>query len=405
MSKTKPKNIPGRVLGKYKHKDLILFSILFATIAVAVLIIVRAAGPTASIEPENATITSPAASCTDSSASGGGCVQFKKAATGGPACTIFTSPTGTGNGSSSSSPTSLNNGLSMSSAGSVVCLDGTYNQLVTVSKSGTSNNKITIRPTPGKTATIDGNGIARTKTQDLFSISGDNVDIMGLEIIRSVGRGITLAAGSQNSSIRSTNVHNIQYNGILDAGADNLIDGNEVWDTVLSNKDNAIGRQNVGSGSPYGSQWAEAINTYLSTNTTMTNNYVHHNWGEGIDYIGSTGGLAQGNIVEYNFSVNIYIDGSSNVTVRGNKTAGRIRTTPPGMAITDKPLTDILVASEGGGGISGNIVTGNFFRTAGIESGYQSTTNINTWNVPGSSVTISNNWRNCDANYASCTAF
>lgn len=83
----KSKNRPKKGLKRHKvvtpgNANAVIFALVFAVIGTVItLVIIKAAGPTASIEPENATITAPAVSCTDSNASGGSCVQFKKAST------------------------------------------------------------------------------------------------------------------------------------------------------------------------------------------------------------------------------------------------------------------------------------------------------------------------------------
>jgi parallel beta-helix repeat protein len=167
--------------------------------------------------------------------------------------------------------------------------------------------------------------------------------------------------------VSGSRVHDIQYNGILAAGANQLIDNNEVWNTVLSNTNARMGS----------SGWAEAVNTWRATNTTIRDNNIHDNWGEGIDFIASNGGTVTGNRVFDNFSVLVYVDGSSNITISNNQLG-----TTTTKYDRSRPPHAVLVASEGGSAVSNITVTYNTLsRTSGIS----------TWNVPASCLTASNN--------------
>jgi hypothetical protein len=79
--------------GKISKKTIIYFAIIFALIGVALLFKILAAGPKASFEAENSTLTSPATICADTAASGGKKIQFGgtcTGASGGP--TSLTTP-------------------------------------------------------------------------------------------------------------------------------------------------------------------------------------------------------------------------------------------------------------------------------------------------------------------------
>lgn len=265
---------------------------------------------------------------------------------------------------------------SLPSGGTLCLRGGTYTGSgVTLSKSGTSSARLTIKSYPGETAVMDAAGQSIGKTSDILTIGGSYVTFSDIEMKNSTGRA--LRATGSNILVSNNRIHDIQYNGILDTGTNNKIDGNKVWKTVLSNT-NAVMK---------GSGWAEAINTWGANNSTISNNEIYDSWGEGIDFINSNGGVAEGNLVYRNYSVQIYLDGSSNVTVRNNKLGANI----PG---ADRGVTGVLVASEGGGGIGGNIVTGNYFT---------GTPYYSTWNVPASGVTFSNNYK-CSSDYTGCSA-
>src|SRR5690349_8148304 len=64
------------VMGR-KYTKPVLFVVSFAAIGLITLLAVRAATPTASLEPESATATANAVVVNDSTASGGQAIQFK----------------------------------------------------------------------------------------------------------------------------------------------------------------------------------------------------------------------------------------------------------------------------------------------------------------------------------------
>ena len=226
-----------------------------------------------------------------------------------------------------------------------------------MSASGTATDPVTVRSFPGETAVIDGSALALGSTGDVVAVAGSYITLADVEVQNSSGRAVTLTG--TGSRVTGSQIHDAHYNGILAAGTNQTIDNNEVWNTVLSNTNGAMGS----------SGWAEAVNTWQATNTTIRDNYIHDNWGEGIDFIGSDGGLVADNEVVDNYSVLVYIDGSSNVTIRNNTLA----TTTGEYDRSFGPPYGVLVADEGGGsGVANIAITGNeFTRTSGI----------NTWGV------------------------
>lgn len=214
MKKTKPpKSIKKSFAQFLSGNRVVVFVALFATIGIAALIIVNAAGPTASIEPENATVTSPATTCTDSNASGGSCVQFKKATTTTlPNCTIYASVSGGGNGSSQSTPTTLSSAMSAASTGGVVCLNAGSYGTVTLAKG------ITLRSTTGQTAVL-------TK----ITISAGNSAIINLEITGGSDPLVRVNAGVADVLIKGNKIHDGTGNGMRTMGNRVTIQDNEMY--------------------------------------------------------------------------------------------------------------------------------------------------------------------------------
>lgn len=291
-------------------------------------------------------------------------------------CTSFVNP------GSLSAVASAFNGLG---SGGILCLNGgTYaGGNVTLSKSGTAGAPLTIKSTPGSTAILDGASVGLSSSGSIVNITGAYVTYSDLEMRNSSGRGITTTGASD--IVQNSKFHDMQFNGLIaGTGSNNaLIQNNEVYNTVMSNLNDAKGT----------SGWAEAFNTFQSTNTTFRNNYIHNNWGEGIDFLASSGGLADGNRVEANYSVQIYDDGTGSVTITNNKLGDAI----PG---ANRNTNGVLLGDEGNTGNVKNIVINNNLFYGAKNSG------IGFWGiVTRSAYTASGNQRCTNADYTSCTAY
>ena len=207
-----------------------------------------------------------------------------------------------------SAPSSISNAEAGLAPGGVLCLNaGTYTQAATLPSSGSSTASITVESTPGQHAVIDGTGISLGSSGSLLSVTGNYVEVLGLEIRNSTGRGITIVGN--NNTVAYNTIHDLQYNAVVASGYNDLIQSNEAYNTVMSNANDALG----------GSGWAEAMNTWYATNATFRDNYIHDNWGEGINFINSVGSVADGNTVMNSFSVLIYNGNSKNSTITNNQ--------------------------------------------------------------------------------------
>jgi parallel beta-helix repeat protein len=188
-----------------------------------------------------------------------------------------------------------------------LCLNaGIYTQAIRLDRSGTATAPITIESTPGRRAILDGSGLSLGARTSIVGIYGSYIHVTDIEVQHSSGRGITIFGN--NDTVSYSKFHDMQFNALIASGSNDLILGNEVYDTVMSNVNDAYG-----SGG-----WAEAMNSFQSTNVTFRNNYIHDNWGEGINFIESTGSVADGNTVVNDFSVLIYNGNSKNSTITRN---------------------------------------------------------------------------------------
>jgi len=66
----------GKIKLEFTKRNLVLFVALFAFVGASILLISKAATPTANLEPENGTVNQNASVITDATASGGKYVKF-----------------------------------------------------------------------------------------------------------------------------------------------------------------------------------------------------------------------------------------------------------------------------------------------------------------------------------------
>ena len=266
-----------------------------------------------------------------------------------------------------SAPASISAAENGASPGTVLCLrGGVYAQVVTLSHSGTAAAPITVTSFPGERAILDGSGAALGSSNGIVTMSGSYVTLSNVELRNSSGRGVSVTG--TGDIVSNSKFHDMKFNGLIAAGTNEVIEGNEVWNTVLSNQNDSRGSAG----------WAEAMNSWQATNATFRNNYVHDNWGEGIDFIDSNGGTAAGNTVVDDFSVLIYVDGSRNIQISGNHLA----TTKSTFYRSSKPTPGVLIASESGGSVANITVTDNVLSHTG---------GISTWNVTPTNLVVSRN--------------
>ncbi|MGZ7087431.1 MAG: right-handed parallel beta-helix repeat-containing protein [Ilumatobacteraceae bacterium] len=238
---------------------------------------------------------------------------------------------------------------------------------MSLTRAGTATAPVTVASYPGETAILDGTGFALGSSSGIVSMSANYVTLTDVELRNSSGRGVSVTG--TGDVISASKFHDMQFNALIAGGTNEVIQGNEVWNTVMSNLSDAYG----------GGGWAEAMNTWQATNTTFRDNYIHDNWGEGIDFIASNGGVVDNNTIIDNYSVLIYTDGSSNIAITNN----HLSTTKTTFYRGSSAPFGVLVADEGGSnGVANITVTDNVLtRTSGISS----------WNVQPVNLIVSGN--------------
>jgi hypothetical protein len=167
----------------------------------------------------------------------------------------------------------INKAAYMVKPGSTVYIrNGVYREAVEFRSSGTSTAPIRILAYPGETAVIDGNNFTIPGVWGvLLKITGDYVEVSGLEVRYSAGMGVSLS-GSYDIVDKIYSHHNKENGIIITRGHNSTVENCLVWRNALSNE--------------YGSQgyWSSGLTAARNgvSYVTMRHNTVWENWGEGI---------------------------------------------------------------------------------------------------------------------------
>ncbi len=230
---------------------------------------------------------------------------------------FYISPTGndeTGNGTESNPWKTFSKAISMVDAGDTIFVKpGIYNEMVSIDKSGTINNRIKIFGTdPENKAKIAGT----TSPRSVFVVYGSNIDFANLEIYDSYhgddnSSCFRVDYNSENIDIENILVHNCEGHGILLGGKNIELRDSEVYQASLDND----GTMNSG--------WQSGIkisgrDINVNQNIRVLRNVTRDNMGEGFAATKSVGVVAENNVSYNNFGVNFYVDNSKDVLLSKN---------------------------------------------------------------------------------------
>lgn len=219
-----------------KQRNVLVFILSFALIGIIVMLVTRAATPTADLESEKGLIASPAISGLDSSASGGQYVQFKDVPAPEPPPPInanidcnnplnrFVTTTGNAQGDGTCAKpwdlkTALAHPATLKPGDFVWVRQGTYTGCFISEIDGTTDKPIIIRQAPNENVKLNG-ALPCTPFDYVLRINGSNSWFWGFEIMNanpvriggdgSVGpSGITLGVGDfgVNTKVINTIIH------------------------------------------------------------------------------------------------------------------------------------------------------------------------------------------------------
>ncbi len=229
------------------------------------------------------------------------------------AATYYVATTGndSNSGSSSSPFLTVQRGVNAASAGDTVYLrGGTYNQTVSISKSGSSGSPITISGYPGETAIIDGQKtIPADSNTALFYVWANYVTLQDLTIQNSHAAGLYLF-GNNNQALRVKSYRNYGSGIMVSAGGYSLVSDCEVY---YNSTINEFGYTPTG-------YWGAGLTVARNSvhHATVRRNKVWNNWGEGLSTFESSYTTAEDNIVWDNWSTNLYISDTTYSIFRRN---------------------------------------------------------------------------------------
>ena len=210
----------------------------------------------------------------------------------------------------------------------VYLADGTHNlsQPIKINRySGEEGAPLTIQSAPGEKAILDGSQISRQDSYSLIDLKNvSRIQIADLEIRNSPGHGIEVVNGDyidiEDNLIYKTQGMGIRVRGYM-AGVENeddttvqsshvTIEGNEVFQTNLSNSGASKGTSN----------WGAGIQAWNADEVTIKDNTVGENYGEGIGLTAVDDGVVMNNYLYDNYSVQIYLDNATDSLVKNNFT-------------------------------------------------------------------------------------
>ena len=286
----------------------------------------------------------------------------------------------------------------------IVVRSGTYNEQITMTKSGTSSKYITIKAYPGETPIIDGKGL-----DTIVDFNGqDYINFEGFKIQNITGKqwasGIYLGGGEKYINLR-----NLEVTGIInpkptsdDYGANPILLFGEKSESIANVViEDCYVHDNV-------TGWCEAIAVSGNCeNIQVLNNRVDNNGNIGIDFCGNFGYapsndqprncVARGNVISncnspYATSYGLYADGAYDILFENNI----IYNSQGGIEIgaeekTNNRVGDIIVRNNLVYGCSENGIT-----VGGYETGLG-----NVDNVLISHNTVVNN--NCELTLSKCS--
>jgi parallel beta-helix repeat protein len=134
-------------------------------------------------------------------------------------------------------------------------------------------------------------------------------------------------------------VHDTWVHPIMVTGDSITIDGNHVYNGILSN----VNGSRIVQFWPGGiSTWSRSSGAW-STNIVIRNNHVHDTWGEGILPVRSNGVTIADNKVHDTYSVNIYLTEVRRAVVERNY----VYSSNPAFNRNGRPADGIFIANEG----------------------------------------------------------
>ncbi|HET6558199.1 MAG TPA: right-handed parallel beta-helix repeat-containing protein, partial [Prolixibacteraceae bacterium] len=163
---------------------------------------------------------------------------------------------------------------------------GTYAERIRIAVSGTASAPVTLATYPGENPVIDGSTLSMGIWDVIVEIVGSYINVSGLEVANSKGRGIAISsnAGTHHATLSNMNVHHNWMEGIVNYGKYTIVQDSRIWQNVRVNSATP-GTPGSGLGTWPGGFVMGQYGTNLSTPCTGSvyrRNVVYNNWGEGL---------------------------------------------------------------------------------------------------------------------------
>jgi len=231
-----------------------------------------------------------------------------------------------GTGSATSPWATLERAARSATAGdTVVVRGGTYpiRAAQWIGSQGSADRWITFRPAAGESVVLDASGTPLSafgdKYRGMVTLGGSYLVFEGFELRNSVASGLKFFQ-AHHLVVRNCRIHAIAEQALGGSADDVLLQGNEVYDCVTSNREGAVDRANGGYGwSPAVFSWRFDNPRKRSERWVVENNYFHDNWGECFDALYLRDSVVRGNQLHDCYSVNLYVDNSAAIRVERNR--------------------------------------------------------------------------------------
>jgi hypothetical protein len=206
---------------------------------------------------------------------------------------------------------SINHAVSVASAGHTVYVrGGTYQESVSINKSGTAEAPITVANYPSETVVIDGEySLPGGDWDPLVRIGGAYVIFRGIEVTRSTGEGVEI--NGEHSQVISVFAHHNMEAGVILMADYSVADGCRIWYNAMHNEDGVQGASGAG--------WGTGISAgRYPQHATIRHTVSWENWGEGISTFETEYITLEDNVSFNNWSLQMYISDTKYTVAQRN---------------------------------------------------------------------------------------
>jgi hypothetical protein len=188
---------------------------------------------------------------------------------------------------------------------------GTYQEYVSINRSGTPTQPIRFLAYPGENPIIDGENynLPNPPNDGLLTLDGDWIEISGLEVEYSSYIGI--ASYGKHNTLSNVFAHHNWRDGVYLGGDYGTLQDSRIWRNSMHSEK---GIEPGSSGVSASRDETDGVTEY----GLIRRNVVYENWGLGINVHHSSHVTIEGNTTYDNYQANIYIHDTINVLCQRN---------------------------------------------------------------------------------------